>query len=48
MATEVVDAIPLSKDANGVYRVGESRVTLDLIVRAFNRAAPNSWVFPIM
>lgn len=36
---EVVDAIPLSKDANGVYRVGGSRVTLDLIARAFNRGA---------
>ena len=39
MATEVVDAIPLSKDANGVFRVGSSRVTLDLVVRAFNRGA---------
>ena len=39
MPTEVVDAIPLSKDAHGVYRVGGSRVTLDLIVRAFNRGA---------
>jgi uncharacterized protein (DUF433 family) len=39
MAAKVVDAIPLSKDANGVYRVGGSRVTLDLVVRAFNRGA---------
>jgi uncharacterized protein (DUF433 family) len=39
MAAEVVDAIPLSKDANGVYRVGGSRVTLDLVVHAFNRGA---------
>lgn len=39
MAAELVDAIPLSKDANGVYRVGGSRVTLDLVVRAFNRGA---------
>jgi uncharacterized protein (DUF433 family) len=39
MAAEVVDAIPLSKDASGVYRVGRSRVTLDLVVRAFNRGA---------
>jgi uncharacterized protein (DUF433 family) len=39
MAAEVVDAIPLSKDAHGVYRVGGSRVTLDLVVRAFNRGA---------
>ena len=39
MAAELVDAIPLSKDANGVFRVGRSRVTLDLVVRAFNRGA---------
>ncbi|HWB98287.1 MAG TPA: DUF433 domain-containing protein [Bryobacteraceae bacterium] len=36
---EVVDAIPLSKDANGVYRIGGSRVTLDLVVRAFDSGA---------
>jgi uncharacterized protein (DUF433 family) len=35
----VVDAIPLSRDKHGVYRVGSSRVTLDLVVRAFNRGA---------
>jgi uncharacterized protein (DUF433 family) len=39
MAAELIDTIPLSKDANGVYRVGRSRVTLDLVVRAFNRGA---------
>ena len=39
MATEMVDAIPLTKDADGVYRVAGSRVTLDLIVGAFNRGA---------
>jgi uncharacterized protein (DUF433 family) len=39
MTAEVLDAIPLSKDAHGVYRVGGSRVTLDLVVRAFNRGA---------
>ena len=39
MAVEVVDAIPLSMDAHGVYRVSGSRVTLDLVVRAFNRGA---------
>ena len=27
------------KDANGVYRVAGTRVTLDLLVRAFNRGA---------
>ena len=35
----MIDAIPLAKDAHGVYRVGRSRVTLDLVVRAFNRGA---------
>lgn len=39
MAAEVIDAIPLSRDVNGVYHVGDSRVTLDLVVRAFNRGA---------
>ncbi len=39
MAAEVVDAIPLSTDTNGVYRIGGGRVTLDLVVRAFNRGA---------
>jgi uncharacterized protein (DUF433 family) len=36
---EVVDAIPLAKDDSGVYRVGKTRVTLDLVVHAFNRGA---------
>ena len=35
----VIDEIPLAKDAKGVYRIGGTRVTLDLIVRAFNRGA---------
>jgi len=39
MAAEMVDAIPLAKDAEGVYRVAGTRVTLDLLVRAFNRGA---------
>lgn len=38
MAT-VVDAIPLAQDAYGVYRIGGTRVTLDLVVRAFHRGA---------
>jgi len=37
--TAVVDTIPLTKDAHGIYRVGGTRVTLDLVVRAFNRGA---------
>lgn len=39
MPAKVVDEIPLSKDASGVYRVGRSRVTLDLVINAFNRGA---------
>jgi uncharacterized protein (DUF433 family) len=35
----VVDAIPLAKDAHGIYRVAGTRVTLDLVVRAFNNGA---------
>src|SRR5712664_515825 len=37
--TLVVDEIPLARDAQGTYRVGGTRVTLDLVVRAFNRGA---------
>src|SRR2546421_313486 len=37
--TTVVEAIPLAMDAHGVYRVGGSRVTFDLLVRAFHRGA---------
>jgi len=37
--TAVVDEIPLARDAQGAYRVGGTRVTLDLLVRAFNRGA---------
>ena len=33
----LIDAIPLALDAGGVYRIGATRVTLDLVVRAFNR-----------
>ena len=39
IVTAVVDEIPLARDAHGVYRVGGTRVTLDLVVRAFNRGA---------
>ena len=37
--SEVVDAIPLAKDAHDVYRVGCTRVTLDVVVLHFNRGA---------
>jgi uncharacterized protein (DUF433 family) len=33
------ETIPLEKDADGVYRVGGTRVTLDLVARTFNRGA---------
>ena len=33
----VVEAMPLAQDKHGVYRVGGTRVTLDLVVHAFNR-----------
>src|ERR1700720_3855907 len=33
------ETISLSKGGDGVYRVGGTRVTLDLVVRAFNRGA---------
>jgi uncharacterized protein (DUF433 family) len=35
----VIEAIPLAKDSSGVFRIGGTRVTLDLVVRAFNRGA---------
>lgn len=35
----LTDSIPLVKDAAGVYRVGGTRVTLDLVVRAFDEGA---------
>jgi uncharacterized protein (DUF433 family) len=38
-AIELVDAIPLAADSHGVYRIGGTRVTLDIVVRAFNRGA---------
>lgn len=33
----MVDTIALTKDEYGVYRLAGTRVTLDLVVRAFNR-----------
>ncbi len=35
----MVDTIALTRDENGVYRMAGTRVTLDLVVRAFNRGA---------
>jgi len=37
--TEVGETIPLGIDTHGVYRIGGTRVTLDLVIRAFNRGA---------
>jgi len=34
-----MEEIPLEKDSHGVYRVGGTRVTLDLVVHAFDRGA---------
>lgn len=31
----VMETIPLVLDAGGVYRVGQSRVTLDLVIHSF-------------
>ena len=35
----MVDTIALTKDEHGVYRIGDTRVTLDVVVRAFHRGA---------
>jgi len=39
VADEIIEAVPLAKDAGGVYRVGGTRVTMDSVVHAFNRGA---------
>lgn len=39
MAGPMIETVPLVLDAHGVYRVGGSRVTLDLVVRSFQRGA---------
>jgi uncharacterized protein (DUF433 family) len=36
---EVTETVPLGIDAHGVYRIGGTRVILDLVIRAFNRGA---------
>jgi uncharacterized protein (DUF433 family) len=33
------ETIPLSKDVSGVFRIANTRVTLDLVIRAFNSGA---------
>jgi uncharacterized protein (DUF433 family) len=35
----VADSIPMELDSGGVYWIGGTRVTLDLVVRAFDRGA---------
>jgi len=37
--TEVMEAIPLARGEDGVYRIGGTRVTLDLLIQAFHRGA---------
>ena len=39
IASELVDAIPLAKDEHGVFRVGGTNVTLDIVVNAFRRGS---------
>ncbi len=39
MLTILADHPPLSSDANGVIRVGKTRVTLDTVIAAFNEGA---------
>ncbi len=39
MATPVAELIPLATGQDGVIRVGETRVTLDTVVTAFNAGA---------
>lgn len=39
MPTELTAAIPLAKGGDGVYRIAGTRVTLDLVIRAFDRGA---------
>ncbi len=36
---ELVEWIPLALDADGVYRIGGTRVTLDLVVECFEAGA---------
>jgi len=33
------DTLPLQLDEHGIYRIGSTRVTLDLVVSAFQRGA---------
>ena len=35
----VMDVVALTKDEHSVYRIGGTRLTLELVVRAFNRGA---------
>jgi uncharacterized protein (DUF433 family) len=39
MVAELVETIPLVLDAEGVYRIGGTRVTLDLVVECFEAGA---------
>jgi uncharacterized protein (DUF433 family) len=42
----VVDAIPLLINGQGFYRVGGTRITLDLVIGAFNRGATAEEIVP--
>ena len=51
MPAEMVESIPLAKDGTGVHRIAGTRVTLDLVVSAFNRGATAEEIvqdFPVL
>jgi uncharacterized protein (DUF433 family) len=39
MSTQVLEPIPLTKTADGVFRVGGTRVTLDTVLNSYNLGA---------
>jgi hypothetical protein len=39
MALTTTDTIPISTGADGVYRIGGTRVALDVFIHAFERGA---------
>jgi uncharacterized protein (DUF433 family) len=39
MSTQVLEPIPLNKTAEGVFRVGNTRVTLDTVITSYNLGA---------
>jgi uncharacterized protein (DUF433 family) len=39
MSTSVLESIPLTKTTDGVFRVGNTRVTLDTVITSYNLGA---------